>query len=128
MSNVIHIFTGRAIDPATGVLPLPGECLGCFVHRMVEEGGCSDGFGWVEHYRLVRARRAVTLTQRLTNQGCGCDCEVVSEVWEPSPELWSVDQHSGALVAPDGLPPCTKVRPGSTQPCTLWVPAARLAL
>ena len=30
MSNVIHIFTGSQVDPETGVLPHPGECLGWF--------------------------------------------------------------------------------------------------
>ena len=51
MSNVIHIFTGSSIDPDTGVLPHPGECLTCFVQRMMEAARCSDSLGWAEHYR-----------------------------------------------------------------------------
>ncbi|GAA6526875.1 DUF2695 domain-containing protein [Intrasporangium sp. DVR] len=128
MSNVIHIFTGHPVDPETGVLPQPGECLTCFVHRMVGLGGCSDGLGWAEQYRLARARRAVTLTRRLTAQGARCDCDVVQEVWQPGPALWIRDLGSGTLQPPSALPPCAGVRGGSTKPCSLWVAGTSLAL
>ena len=128
MSNVIHIFTGSRVDPEVGVVPRPGECLGCFTHRMVLAGGCSNGLGWAEHYRLVRARRAVTLRRRLTALGARCDCEVIHEIWQPSPVLWTRDPQSGDLAAPSVLPPCEGVRPGSTKPCSWWVSGASLAL
>ena len=95
---------------------------------MVLAGGCSNGLGWAEHYRLVRARRAVTLQRRLAALGAGCDCEVIQEVWQPSPVLWARDPGSGDLAAPSVLPPCEGVRPGSTKPCSWWVSAASLAL
>jgi hypothetical protein len=128
MSNVIHILTGRSIDPETGVMPHAGECLACFVHRMVGRGRCSDTLGWAEHYRLARARRAVALTRRLTAQGACCDCTVVRDLWRPSITLWSRDAETGDLVPPVDLPPCRQVRTGSTRPCAVWVPAASLAL
>ena len=127
MSNVIHIFTGSSIDPDTGVLPQPGECLACFVRRMTEAARCSDSLGWAEHYRLVRARRAVTLTKRLAAQGATCDCAVVTDIWRPSIALWSRDDGDD-LAPPTELPPCVGVRAGSTKPCALWVPAESLAL
>ena len=128
MSNVIHIFTGSAIDPDTGVLPHPGECLACFVHRMLAMARCSDSLGWAEHYRLVRARRAVSLTKRLAAQGATCDCAVVTDLWRPSIALWSRDDDIDDLAPPKDLPPCGCVRAGSTKPCPLWVPATSLAL
>lgn len=128
MTNVIHIRTRRPVDPVSGAAPRSGECLACFIVRMVPEGECSGTFGWIDHYRAVRARRAVALTRRLAAQGAGCDCSVVSTVWQPSIALWSRDPASGELEQPTQLPVCAGVRPGSTQPCTLWVPAASLAL
>ncbi len=128
MSNVFHIFTGSSIDPDTGVLPHHGECLACFVHRMMAAARCSDSLGWAEHYRLVRARRAVSLTKRLAAQGATCDCAVVTDLWRPSIALWSRDDAIDDLAPPKDLPPCGCVRAGSTKPCALWVPAASLAL
>jgi hypothetical protein len=127
MSNVIHILTGSSIDPDTGVLPTPGECLACFVHRMMALARCSDSLGWAEHYRLVRARRAVSLTKRLAAQGGTCDCAVVTELWRPSVALWCRDDATDDLVPPRELPSCGRVRAGSTKPCALWVPATSLA-
>ena len=128
MSNVIHIFTGTSIDPDTGVLPRPGECLACFVHRMMGAARCSDSLGWAEHYRLVRAPRAVSLTKRLAAQGASCDCAVVTDLWRPSIALWSRYGAVDDLAPPKDLPPCGSVRAGSTKPCALWVPGAGLAL
>ena len=127
MSNVTHIFTGSPIDPHIGVLPTPGECLACFVHRMTAAARCSDSLGWAEHYRLVRARRAVSLTKRLCGQGVTCDCAVVTELWRPSIALWRRDEATDDLEPQKELPPCGGVRAGSTKPCPLWVPATSLA-
>ncbi len=128
MSNVIHILTGRAVDPETGTSPHRGECLACFLRRVVEDGACTDTLAWAEYYRSIAARRAVALTRRLRASGATCDCSVVTAVWRPSIALWSRDPVTGELAEPAELPRCRGVRPGSTQPCDLWVSAEDVAL
>jgi hypothetical protein len=126
MSNVIHLLTRRPIDSLAEVLPLDAECLACFVHRMVHQGGCTDGLRWVEHFRRLRAKRATALTRRLTARGATCDCSVTTVVWRPHPGLWEWDD-TGELSSPTELPACAGVRPNSTQACGHWTTAAQQA-
>ena len=104
-----------------------GECLLCYVHRMLEYG-CT-GLRWAARYRDLRAPRATALEQRLGQKGGFCDREIFLNGYEPAPELWTpereVDEDGHTYhveaVPPDQLPPCRGVRAGSTQGCTLWV-------
>lgn len=127
MSNVVHLLTGRPIASLDEVLPAAGECLVCFVHRMVTAHGCTDGLGWVEQFRVHRARRATALARRLSARGVGCDCAVTDLLWRLSPGLWDWAED-GQLVPPPEAPPCLGVRPNSTQPCAQWVTADDLAM
>lgn len=128
MSNVVHIITRRPLDERLGTSVRAGECLACFLHRMVGDQSCLGSFAWTEHYRQVRARRAAALVRRLEAAGAVCDCEVVTQVWRLSPGLWVRDAETGAFVEPSVLPECAGVRPTSTQSCSNWVPAHRIAL
>lgn len=128
MSNVIHILTRRPLDPVLGAAPLPGECLVCYLHRMVRTGECPGTLAWAEHYRRLRAKRATALIRRLVQRGARCDCEVLTHVWCVSPAQWVRDPFTGELVEPDELPPCGGVRPGASDPCDLWARPAEIAL
>ncbi|MEJ7630829.1 MAG: DUF2695 domain-containing protein [Nocardioidaceae bacterium] len=106
--------------PSALVVPLPHECVACYVWRMLDEFGCNATPRWVRRWRDARAPRATALEQRLARQGGCCDCELFLNVWVHAASL------SGAR---DGLAPlartvsdlCHSVRRGSAQPCTLWV-------
>lgn len=127
MSNVIHLLTRRPIESPAEVLPEPGECLPCFVSRMVAAQGCSDALRWVEQFRVHRANRATALARRLTAQGAVCDCSVTQVVWRLSPGLWEWTED-GELLPPLEAPSCRGVRPNSTQPCAQWIAAGELAM
>ena len=62
--------------------PLPGECLVCYLARMLGEWGCR-GPRFIDHYRDTVAPRATALRERLSRMGaCCCDCEVFLNVYE----------------------------------------------
>lgn len=113
---------------SSGLLgPRPGECLLCYVHRMLTEFGCDCRLRFATHYRDVRAPRATGLERRLGQVGGYCDCEIFLNGYEPRPRYWVPDDTGDLdedeepdLTWPDPLPACTGVRAGSTQPCTVW--------
>ncbi|OFE17358.1 hypothetical protein BA895_16355 [Humibacillus sp. DSM 29435] len=128
MSNVVHILTRRPLDERLGTSVRPGECLVCFLRRMVGAQACLGSFTWAEHYRLSRAPRAVALERRLRAEGATCDCEVPGRVWRLNGSLLVRDPASGALVEPDEPPRCSASRPTSTKPCDNWGLVRDLAL
>jgi hypothetical protein len=108
--------------------PHEGECLLCYVHRMLELG-CA-GLRWAVRYRDLRAPRVTGLERRLSSMGaCCCDCEIFLNAFEPAPELWTPDrtyEEDGATSyaepePPERLPECRGARAGSTKGCSLWV-------
>jgi hypothetical protein len=62
----------------------PGECVLCYVHRMVTAFGCDGTLRWALRWRDRRAPRAVRLEARLTARGAHCDCELFSNGWQPA--------------------------------------------
>lgn len=93
------------------MLTEPGEreCLRCFLLRMLTDFGCDRTHRWAVRWRDVRAPDAVRLTERLTELGGACDCEVLLTVFPEYP------QGSGVL-------PCAgQPQAGSAVPCTLRV-------
>ncbi|MGV8909714.1 MAG: DUF2695 domain-containing protein [Propionicimonas sp.] len=116
--------------------PEPGECLLCYVHRMLVEFGCDCRLRFAAHYRDVRAPRATGLERRLRSAGGFCDCEIFLNGYDLHPEYWVPDlaarrgevaangpdefDEDEELTGPSPLPGCTRVRAGSTQPCLLW--------
>jgi Protein of unknown function (DUF2695) len=59
--------------------PKTGECLHCYVYRMLEFG-CT-GLRWAQRYRDLRAPRATAFRRRLMSKGAGCDCEIFMNGW-----------------------------------------------
>jgi hypothetical protein len=104
-------------------LPLEGECLYCYVHRMLAEYGCDHRFRWATHYRDVRAPRAKALEARLGRMA-GCDCELfvngVTLVRRLQVVRDDVDDHDLDRRWPETLPECAGIRTGSTQRCRHW--------
>ncbi len=108
--------------------PDVGECLVCYVHRMMTEFDCDRSLRFALHFRDVRAPRATALARRLVSWGGYCDCEVFLNAFDLHPKYWAPEViHDngncpgiGDSTWPDPLPACLRVRAGSTQPCALW--------
>lgn len=111
--------------------PHEGECLLCYVRRMLEFG-CT-GLRWARRYRDLRAPRATALEARLGRKGGFCDCEIFMNGYELAPEYWvpSEEYVEDGIVYetepayPKPFPSCQGVARGSTQGCALWVPRRR---
>lgn len=110
-------------------MPEEGECLACYVSRLLVELGCDHSLRFARSFRDQRAPRASSLERTLRNSGGFCDCEVLWNVFEPAAALWSqayweedADGHETWVDAepPEKMPPCATVRRGSTKPCTQW--------
>jgi hypothetical protein len=110
----------------------PGECLLCYVYRMLEFG--CIGLRWALAYRDAVAPRATALKDRLGSKGGYCDCEIFLNAYELAPQYWivpeEVEDELGYVVQedpsyPEVLPACHGVRGGSVQGCSLWVRSRR---
>jgi hypothetical protein len=99
--------------------PHEGECLLCFVARMLDDFGCDTTLRWAARYRDVRAPRARALEQRLGSVGGFCDCEIFLNGYQLAEALCDHDEW-GDRVAPAARPTCTGARGGSTKPCSAW--------
>jgi hypothetical protein len=114
--------------------PEPGECILCYVHRMLVEFGCDGRLRFATHYRDVRTPRATGLERRLGRSGGYCDCEIFTNGYDLREEYWvpeaaeppddpqdeDDDDEDAEETWSTPLPRCTQVRAGSTQPCNLW--------
>jgi hypothetical protein len=59
-----------------------GECLYCYLVRMIEEFGCAGTHRFTERWRDAQPRHKPALVRWLQdNGGCCCDCEVVMNVF-----------------------------------------------
>jgi hypothetical protein len=108
---IVRALAADATDPR------PGECVACYVARMLEDFGCDCTLRFARHYRDLRAPRASGLERRLGSMGGFCDCEIVLNGLRLVDHSWE-DDPSGS----PALAPCRGVRRGSTRPCTLWAP------
>lgn len=110
---------GEIVATETPPDPHPGECLLCYVHRMLQDSGCT-GLRFATHYRDVRVPRATALESRLRSMGGFCDCEIFLNAYELRPEHGRAGgQDDQELLWPGDLV-CAGVQTRSTQPCTLW--------
>lgn len=128
MSNVINILTRSPLDPTHGASPRAGECLACFLHRMLSDLDCVGTFAWSEHYGASRAVGSEGLVDRLRERGALCDCALIDLVWSLTPAARVTDPLSRQLVIPDPPPECAGVSPSSLLPCTLWSEPEDIAL
>lgn len=111
------------------VRPEHGECLPCFLNRMLDGFGCDTTLRFALWYRDARAPRATALHRTLGDAGGYCDCEVLMNATEPAARLWTerrwvqdADGYEEYIESepPSTIPPCHGVRAGSVQPCGLW--------
>ena len=103
--------------------PKPGECLHCYVYRMLEFG-CT-GLRWARRYRDMMAPRATALDRRLMSKGACCDCEIFMNGWSLRRAYRTYDPEAEEYEYPEELPDCKGVRAGSVQPCGLWAVQSR---
>ncbi|HEX4430488.1 MAG TPA: DUF2695 domain-containing protein [Frankiaceae bacterium] len=96
--------------------PREGECLCCYVARLLVEFPCDNKLRHALHYRDVVAPRATGLARRLGRIGGYCDCELFMNGYQ----LRGADVDA----AFDVLPTCEGVR-RSLQPCGNWVQIQR---
>lgn len=99
--------------------PHLGECLLCYVHRMLQDSGCV-GLRFASHYRDVRVPRATALESRLRSMGGFCDCEIFLNAYELRAEYVPVAGGDDQELLWPGDLVCAGVQTRSTQPCTLW--------
>jgi hypothetical protein len=128
-NTIVDVAEAELRDLASRLTtPAAGECLLCYVHRMLEFG-CDNQLRWARRFRDLQAPRATGLEERLGRVGGFCDCEIFLNGFELAPELWvrpEPVEDDGIVFQedphyPDPLPPCRGVRRGSTRGCTLWV-------
>lgn len=104
--------------------PRPGECLFCYVDRMLDGFGCDTTLRWARRWRDLRVPRATGLERRLGARGGYCDCEIFLNGWDLRSDLQVLDEH-GEPQWPRPRPDCAHVGPRSSQPCGNWVPQVR---
>lgn len=85
--------------------PHPGECLACYLDRVLRPAPCNGTLRHAQRYRDAMAPRAVALERRMHERGGCCDCEILWNVYKPKS---------------DEVAACLHVRRGSTAPCGLW--------
>jgi hypothetical protein len=102
------------------VEPQDGECLVCFVARMVGELGCDSSLLWARRFRDLRSPTATALVRKYMDQLVVCDCLIVHKAHQPVRELMERDIHSDELRRPAHLPPCSGVRRTNTRACANW--------
>ncbi|MFG6402317.1 DUF2695 domain-containing protein [Microbacterium sp. P04] len=114
---------------ARRIRPEEGECLVCFVNRMLNAFGCDNTLRFARAWRDERAPRATSLEERLADRGGFCDCEILYNAYWPAGHLWSVEQWNDLAdggqeytegAPPETMPSCELSRKGSTKPCGLW--------
>lgn len=105
--------------------PKEGECLFCYVHRMLTSHGCNCKLRWAARWRDLRAPRATALERRLGSRGGYCDCEIFMNGWTASAAITTWDPETDDEIWPDPMPSCPGVRPRSTQSCSLWMRMSR---
>ena len=106
--------------------PGPGECLACFVARMLRSFGCDTTLRWARAFRDQQAPKATALERRLGDMGGFCDCEIfLNGIWMVE-RFQGIDPDTGEPAGwPEELPRCAGVRRASTRWCDVWERARR---
>lgn len=99
--------------------PQEGECLVCFVTRMIEEHGCDTTYLWARRFRDLRSPTATGLEKRYWQRQLTCDC-LLLRAHRLVRALMVRDVHTDDLEPPVRLPTCAGVRRTSTQACANW--------
>ena len=96
--------------------PQEGECLVCFVVRMLGDVPCDSTRTWAHRFRELRSPTAAGLERRYPQP---CDCRVLG-AYRLVRELMLRDLHTDELEAPPRPPACAGVGRTSTHPCRNW--------
>jgi len=99
--------------------PRRGECLCCYVVRLLDVAPCDGTLRHAVRYRDATAPRATALAERLMRVGAGCDCEIFWNGYVPWIVAESLADDEEIDLA--DLPPCSGVQRGSIRPCRNWV-------
>ncbi|WP_343061453.1 DUF2695 domain-containing protein [Nocardioides luti] len=100
--------------------PISGECLPCYVARMLRTEGCDHTWRWASRFRELRSPDAAGMQRRLSRRGAACDCGIfVSELTLARHQLVR-DLDTDELEQPAVAPDCSAVRRTSTHPCANW--------
>ena len=118
VDEVEEFLRGRSRELTT---PRPGECLACFVARMLRSFGCDTTLRWAQEFRDQRAPKATALERRLEDMGGFCDCEIFLNGISMVDRLLATNPATGEPERwPQQLPSCEGVRLGSTRWCGVW--------
>ncbi len=133
-NKLINLTEDELRTMAAGLTDIrPGECMLCYVYRMLEFG-CT-GLRWATHYRDTRAPKVRDLNRKLGRMGGFCDCEIFMNAFEPSHAAYPArtpitrgdDELDDDLEQeidrewPAVMPPCRGTVPGSIRGCSLWL-------
>jgi len=120
VGSVEELENELVVLSALWTAPEEGECLFCYVFRMLTVHGCNNRLRWAARWRDLRAPRATALERRLGSRGGYCDCEIFMNGWTASPAITTWDPETEDEIWPDPMPKCQGVRPRSSQPCSHW--------
>lgn len=124
-----------ATDFDTIAAPEAGECLACYVTRMVGQFDCDGTWRFVDHYRATLAPRASALERRPWRRDGECDCAVYELGYDLAEHVEEPVGHAEAGGVPVVIhyewpwpdpPTCAGVRRGSVKPCDVWEPLVNL--
>jgi hypothetical protein len=104
--------------------PEDGECVLCYVRRMLDAFGCDTTLRWARRWRDLVRPSATGLERRLERRGGFCDCEIFGNGWTLHDDLCVLIEDGDADWPPEP-PPCAEVAPRSSQPCSNWVARRR---
>ncbi len=111
--------------PGPPAMAHPGECLPCFVERMVAAHGCGNALQFTRLWRNRAAPRATALERRLAARGGFCDCEVLFNAYLRRTDLEREECDAEYEDTTKLAPPCQGVRRGSSRPCGWWITRSR---
>ena len=104
--------------------PAPGECVLCYLARMLDGFGCDTTLRWVRRWRDLVRPGLRAFERRFEARGGFCDCEVFWNAWTIRDDLCVLDEH-GDLGWPAEPPRCAGLGPRSARPCANWRPRRR---
>lgn len=90
---------GALLDSAAPAGPQGGECLPCFLRRVIDDRGC-EGLCLTHEWQRFQRRRGVRtsgLTAYLKRNGGFCDCEVLMNVYPQDGPAGEGCTHVGRL-------------------------------
>jgi hypothetical protein len=114
-------------NTADATTPARGECVLCYVARMIDAHGCDTTLRWARRWRDLRLPQETGLEARFERRGGYCDCEIFLNGWDLRPDAQAADADGADEPARSSFPPtCRGVADNSSQPCGQWAPRARL--